>query len=116
MPIECPSRKIGNVVVLTPVGRVDQSNAAEFGSTMVPYVSECKGSESPLILDFSQLEYISSAGLRELMIVGKRVHSQHGDLAIAGLQPLVREVFQISRFDTLFKIYDTVDTAVATLK
>ena len=117
MPLDCPIKEVGNAIVLSPVGRVDQSNAAEFGGVMAPYVANCNGSDSPLlVLDLSQLEYISSAGLRELMIVGKRIHCQHGKLAITGLQPLVSEVFQISRFDTLFNIYDSVDSAVKAIQ
>jgi stage II sporulation protein AA (anti-sigma F factor antagonist) len=57
------------------------------------------------------LSYISSAGLRVLLVVAKKVQQQHGKVALFGLSANVREVFTISGFDTIFSI--TADSGAA---
>ena len=71
---------------------------------------------APLVLDFSQVPYISSVGLRVLMLASRRVNAQQGKLAMAALTPLVAEVFRISRFDMVLRVFDTVDAAVTALQ
>ena len=65
----------------------------------------------PLLRDFAGVEYVSSVGLRVLMLTAKQVKAQNGRIAIAALTPLVSEVFQISRFDLIFSVFDTLDSA-----
>ena len=69
----------------------------------------------PLLRDFAGVEYVSSVGLRVLMLTAKQVKAQNGRIAIAALTPLVSEVFQISRFDLVFSVFDTLDLALVTL-
>lgn len=69
----------------------------------------------PLLRDFAGVEYVSSVGLRVLMLAAKQVKAQNGRIAIAALTPLVSEVFQISRFDLVFSVFDTLDLALVTL-
>jgi len=57
------------------------------------------------------VDYISSAGLRVLMIASRRAKAQQGVFAIAALQPMVQEVFAISRFNLIVPCYVTVDAA-----
>jgi anti-anti-sigma factor len=107
-------RQIGNTVVVAPQGRVDQATAELLRLALEPQLAACTDN-SALILDFSGVPYISSVGLRVLMLAGRQVTAQNGRLALAALQPVVREVFQISRFDMVFKLYDSVDAAAAAL-
>jgi len=65
------------------------------------------------VLDFSRLNYISSAGLRILMIAAKQVKSQQGIIVVAAMQPVVREIFDISKFTFVLKCFDSVDEALA---
>ena len=69
----------------------------------------------PLLRGFAGVEYVSSVGLRVLMLAAKQVKAQNGRIAIAALTPLVSEVFQISRFDLVFSVFDTLDLALVTL-
>jgi len=69
--------------------------------------------EPRLVLDFSRLNYISSAGLRILMIAAKQVKSQQGIIAVAAMQPVVHEIFDISKFTFVLNCFDTVDEALA---
>ena len=65
-----------------------------------------------LVIDFSDVSYISSIGLRALMVAIKQVKVQGGRMVLAALQPLVLEVFTISRFDMLFEIFPDRAAAV----
>lgn len=65
------------------------------------------------MLDFSGLDYISSAGLRVLMIAAKEVKPQQGIIAVAAMQPVVREIFDISKFNLVLNCFDSVADALA---
>ena len=99
--------------LLIPQGRIDQATAEEFRLLLAPHLASCTADAAPLILDFSAVPYISSVGLRVLMLAARQVTAQKGWLAIAALSPLVREVFSISRFDLILKTFGTVDEAAA---
>jgi len=113
--MDAPVRQIGNVRVLAPQGRVDQATADGLRLALEPHVAACTANAAPLVLDFSGVPYISSVGLRVLMLAGRQVTAQKGRLALAALQPVVREVFEISRFNMVFALYDSVDAAAAAL-
>ena len=69
----------------------------------------------PLLRGFAGVEYVSSVGLRVLMLAAKQVTAQNGRIVIAALTPVVFEVFQISRFDLIFSVFDTLDSALVAL-
>ncbi len=96
-------------------GRIDHGTSMTFSELLHPHLEKCKKGNPPLILDFSGVEYVSSAGLRALMIATRFARNQGGRLGIAGFQPLVREVFGISRFDLVIPCFDTLEAAVGEL-
>lgn len=110
------TEKRGDAMVVFAHGRIDHATADAFSAALAPHVNNCTRDGTPLVLDFSGVEYISSVGLRVLMIAGKEITNNGGRIIIAGLQPLVQEVFQISRFYLVFKIADTIEAALETLK
>ena len=65
------------------------------------------------MLDFTAVAYISSVGLRVLMIAARQVRGRHARIAIAGLQPVVAEIFGISRFDKVLEVFPSVRDALA---
>lgn len=105
----------GNIVILTPAERLDHAHADAFAQAMTPWLAKCAEHELALVLDFSKMPYISSIGLRVLMLAAKDVKSRRGQLVLAGLQPLVAEVFQISGFHFYFKIFHGRRDAIAML-
>ncbi|MBL8490584.1 MAG: STAS domain-containing protein [Rhodocyclaceae bacterium] len=113
--MELPSRQEGQVRILAPAGRIDHAHADEFQAALASHLPECRAGNASIVLDFSGVEYISSVGLRVLMLASRQVTAQDGRIAIAALTPLVREVFEISRFILVFKTYDSVAAAVAAL-
>jgi len=66
-----------------------------------------------LLLDFSNVEHLSSAVLSMLINLNKRVTEQGGKLKLANIKPQIFEVFKITRLNTVFDIYDTTAKAKA---
>jgi anti-sigma B factor antagonist/stage II sporulation protein AA (anti-sigma F factor antagonist) len=96
-------------------GRIDHTSSLTFSELLHPYLENCKKNAPPLILDFAEVDYISSAGLRALMIATRFARAQGGQLCLVALQPLVREVFCISRFDLIIPCFDTPEAALQEL-
>jgi len=102
--LELKQSRIGNVVVVAVSGRVDHANADQFRADLAPHQAGCAAGGDRLVLDLAQLEYISSAGLRVLMLASREVKGRDGTLIVCGLQEIVREIFRISRFDLVFHV------------
>src|SRR5256885_7539294 len=103
----------GEVTLIKLAGRLDSGSArsAEDG------FNAALGSGTPrLAIDMSRLEYISSAGLRVLLVVAKKVQQAKGKMVLFRLVPNVREVFSVSGFDKIFAIQSDADAAVAALR
>ncbi|HSV53383.1 MAG TPA: STAS domain-containing protein [Burkholderiaceae bacterium] len=106
------SRESGSVRIVAPKGRLDHAHAQAFLAALSPHLADCKAGGVAIVLDFSEVVYISSVGLRALMVAAKQVTEQSGRIAIAVLTPVVAEVFQVSHFNLVFRIFDTVQAAV----
>jgi len=111
--MKLPSKRFADAVVVAPAGRIDQSNADAFKDALAPHLERCAPGEDRVVLDLTRLEYISSAGLRILMLAAKQCKTQGGTLVLAGLQPLVKEIFEISRFTMVFDITSSLREALA---
>lgn len=101
--------------VLTVRGRLDHAHAKAFEAALVEHLAQCAPSGFPLVLDFANVVYISSVGLRVLLLAAKQVKAQNGRIAIAALTPVVTEVFQVSHFNLVLKVFATVPAALAAL-
>jgi len=106
-------RRLADTVMLRPAGRIDQASADAFRDALQPFMERCAPGGDRVILDLSGLVYVSSAGLRVLMLARKQAKSQGGTLVLAALQPLVREIFEISRFTVIFDVFPSVRDALA---
>ncbi len=96
-------------VVIRAEGRLDTNTALDFERECAPCIA---GENKKMILDFSKLEYISSAGLRCILNMAKKLRSEGGSLALCGLRGLVEEVIMISGFDSFLTIFEDVDSAI----
>lgn len=110
--MELSSSYLGSVLVLAVHGRLDHAHARGFESALAPHLTQCTPAGLPLVLDFSNVVYISSVGLRVLLLAAKQVKAQQGRIAIAALTPIVAEVFQVSHFDLVLKVFPDVGAAV----
>lgn len=103
-----PTREQSGVLVVAVSGRIDHTASEEFAKALEPLLVDCVPGKPPILLDFCEVEYISSAGLRVLMMASRRAKAQGGAFAIAALQALVQEVFTISRFNLIMPCYVSV--------
>jgi anti-anti-sigma factor len=97
------------VLVLRPVGRLDSASSPELEKVVVEQLD--KGVKR-LVFDFSELDYISSAGLRVVLMAGKKLRATGGKLGLAGMRDMVREVFEMSGFLALFSVAPNLDDAL----
>jgi anti-anti-sigma factor len=65
-----------------------------------------------VVIDLTGVEYISSVGLRVLMVASKEAKAHGRTLVVCGLQPVVREIFEISRFNLVLKVFATLREAL----
>ena len=113
--MQLTDRRIGNAMVLAALGRIDHASAESFKAALEPHLAQCKAGGDVVVLDFSGVEYISSVGLRILMLAAKQTRSQAGAIAVAALQPVVKEIFEISRFTLVIPCFAGVRDALAAL-
>jgi anti-anti-sigma factor len=109
-------RQFDHAVVVTPAGRIDHTNGDAFRAALAPHVQAALAAARQIVIDLSQVDYISSAGLRAFMLVAKQLRGTGGTLVVADLQPIVREIFEISRFTLLFRAYGSTDEALQSLE
>ncbi len=107
--MECKSYKQEATVVILVTGRIDAVTAKDFEQECGSWTAQ---GENRMIVDLSGLEYISSAGLRSFLVVGKQIKAAGGTLTLAGMQGMVQEVFDISGFTTLFPAYPSLEKAL----
>ena len=110
-----PTREQAGVPIVSVSGRIDHITSEEFTKSLDPLLDRCTQGHPSILLDFSGVDYISSAGLRVLMMASRRAKAQKGVFAIAALQPMVQEVFAISRFNLIVPCYVSVETACKVL-
>lgn len=105
--------KIGPALVISPRGQINSANAATVESDLIKHIDN---GENRLVLDLSGLDYISSAGLRVMLLVAKRLKQQTGLLALCNIQPHVREVFDISGFLAILTVVESRGDALALMR
>jgi len=110
--MQVSQERYADALVLVPVGRIDNSTTDGLRSDLNAYVAACREGGDRLVLDFSKVDYISSVGLRVLMLAAKKAREQEGSIVVAALQPVVREIFEISRFNLVFQCFGTVREAL----
>ncbi|MDR3523391.1 MAG: STAS domain-containing protein [Acetobacteraceae bacterium] len=92
----------GDATVLVLVGRLDGGTAPQLGTKLDTVVAQRPG---VLVLDLDGVDYVSSAGLRVLIVVAKQVREPGIRLALCGLRAHVRELFDISGLAQVFDIF-----------
>jgi anti-anti-sigma factor len=102
--------KKGLVLVMSAQGRLDAASAGEFQGRLSASID---GGENRILLDFSDLTNISSAGLRILIAAAKRLEGGNGRLAICGLRENVASIFEVSGFDAIITTFPDEHAALA---
>ena len=97
-------KREGEVYTFFLNGRFDAHSAGEVEEKLDLAVSQ--GAQK-LLVDLSGVEYISSAGLRVLLAIAKKLKEKEGQIKLCCLQPYVKEVFDVAGLTQIFKIYGT---------
>ena len=101
--------KIGDFSILKIKGRVDTIHSA---ALEIEVNKLFDNGEKNVILNCNEMNYISSSGLRVFLVAQKRAISIKGKLYLCDMQPAIQEIFRISGFWNLFRIYDTQEQAL----
>jgi len=107
------SRRYASCIVVRPEGRLDHDTCDPFGAQLTLWVDTAARDRGTLVLDLSGLEYVSSAGLRCFMLGSRHAKASDTAIVVAALQPMVAEIFAISHFDRLFRVFPDVRAALA---
>ena len=105
-------QRTGSALVLAPAGRLDSVTSNELEKHVV---SRLDAGERRLVVDLAGVEYISSAGLRVLLMAAKRLKEPPAALVLCGLGPSVRTVLELAGFLPLFAIEPGREQALARL-
>ena len=97
----------GDVTVVRPAGKLDALTSPQFQEAISDIVQETAGG---LVIDLSDVPYVSSAGLRVFIQAAKSLMGK-GKLAVSGLNDPVRQVFELAGFEKLMSICEDVETA-----
>jgi anti-sigma B factor antagonist len=101
-------KKQGKALILSVSGRLDAVTSPIFEDRLVRLI---EGEEGNIILDLGQLDYLSSAGLRAILSVAKKIPRSE-QMIVCNLSGMIREVFSISGFDGIFPIADSIEEAL----
>ena len=102
---------LGTTMVLNPTGRIDSQTSLAFEQVVLQVLEN----HERLLIDFSRVSYISSAGLRVVLIAAKELGGVKGRFALCGLNASIQEVFKIAGFVKILQIFDTRVEALAGL-
>ncbi len=101
----------GSALVISPKGRVDEATADAFKDNLVEAMQKGPGKA---VIDLSGIDYMSSRGLRGFTLAQRAATQSGTTIVLAAPNDTLREILQISRYDTIFTVADTVEAALET--
>ena len=104
------TRKVDDVLVIDMSGRLDSRSSGEAGDRIVHIV---QGDDRQILLNLQNVDYVSSAGLRIILLGSKLLQGNQGELKICCIEEGVKRVLEMSGFDSLIRMYDTEAEALS---
>ena len=101
-----------NASIAAVSGRIDSANAKDFDQELGKII---EAGANRLVVDCGDLSYISSAGLRALLVAIKKTNAAGGGVAMCRVPAHIREVLDVSGFTRLTRVFDTAEEAEASL-
>lgn len=101
-----------NALLLTLAGRLDHETTPEFREELMGCIMQAAGQNLTVVIDCSQLEYLSSPGLNALIIGSRTARKEGVNIHAAALQDMVRETWEISHLTLLVQTFPTVEEAM----
>jgi len=98
-----------DIMQISLEGHLDAATSVEADDEFTQVI---EAGQIKLLVDLSALSYISSAGLRVLLVAAKQLQQKAGKIVLCSMTPGVKEVFEISGFSSIFKIFPTIDDAL----
>ena len=108
--MQIQNERCGAALVVHVEGRLDSVTTPAFEAHCLQAVAQ---GERTLVLDFGTLKYVSSAGLRSILVISKALTAGGGECVLANARGLVREVFELSGFLRIFRVLDSLEAPVA---
>jgi len=99
-----------NVVIVAVSGDVDAQSAPQLDDCLSELVGQ---GEQNYVIDLSAVPFMDSSGMATLVKLFKRIRIGHGDVKLAGLRTEILNIFQITRLDRVFDIFDSQSEAIA---
>lgn len=101
---------VGDALVVQPSGRLDSNTSPEFEKHLIGRFDQ---GAAAVVIDFCDLDYISSAGMRVLLMAAKRGKQNNVPIALCNLSEPIREVVEISGFLSILNVFPDRDAALA---
>lgn len=109
------SVRFADVIVVSPAGRLDHASAEAFQVALEPILVAAAGLNGAVVLDLSAVDYVSSVGLRVVMMAAKHLRARKARIAAVSLQPVVQEIFKIARFNHVVELFPALPEALKQL-
>jgi len=98
-----------NMKIISLEGKMDAISAPEFEDQMGEWLEQ---GETSFIINLGEVNYMSSAGLRSILIVAKKLKEQDGKLIFVNLREEVQKIFRISGFSSMIPTYESLEAAL----
>ena len=110
--LELQADQIEGALIISVAGRIDGMSAQEFHQNLD---KEIGGSDNPVVLDLENLSYISSAGLRSILLIAKTLQGRKTKFMLCSLPGPIKEIFEIAGFDKIISVLESRSDAIATI-
>ncbi len=107
--MEITEERRENILILRVIGRLDSSTSKMMEERLLSIIDS---GERRLVIELSQLDYISSAGLRVFLLAAKRIGNAKGRMILCSLQDAVKQVFDIAGFSSLLTLAGSTEEAI----
>ena len=105
-------RQQNNVLIIGIAGRLESSTSEALENTLVSRIDD---GNIKIVIDFTELEYISSSGLRTLLMAAKKIKARQGGFVMSGMGTHIREVFEVVGLLPILTVIDDVEAAIDSL-
>ena len=110
--MEIKTSEENGILTVELIGNLDTASAGPVEAELMKLI---EGKANQLLLDFTDVPFIASSGLRVLLKTGQTLKANGGKLHICSINDTVREVFEISGFDRIFSVFDSKQDALSDL-
>jgi len=112
------TRNVGGILAIDIEGKLDTQTAtpAMEAPAMEELLQYLESSPDKVLISLAPLEFISSVGLRVLLRIAKEMRGYGGELKVSGAQGVVKDVLEISGFDTLLDLYEDESQAIGSFQ